>query len=234
MVIKQGFIAGDSSGLPLAWLAWCAALLPLLTTHGCYLLAASYDQVPWCVPYWDSCSSISATGRQLPAKLVFKLGMIPAALLTTLLWWSLWRWGQRRSGSGLAMPWLGTVAALALILYTLALGEVGDGYRLLRRIGVVLAFALTFIAQVLFARLVLECHLPDYRRLLAMLLLLLTVGMVSVALDGVLGDAYDAIEDAFEWWLALLLNGYFVLVALMLQRQKVYLDVVSVGDVWKH
>ena len=48
--------------------------------------------------------------------------------------------------------------------------------------------------------------------------MLLAIGITSVILDGVLGDAYDAIEDAFEWWMALLLNGYFLLVARMLQK----------------
>lgn len=225
-------------GIPLAWLAWCAALLPLLTTHTTYLVAASYGLVDWCVPYWDSCTSISATGRQLPAKIIFKLGMIPAALLTALLWWALWQWGLNMGvRSSKWMPALGIIAALSLILYTLALGEVGDSYRMLRRIGVVFAFALTFIAQVLFTRqtLMLSLRHPDfefardYRWMLRLQLILLSIGMVSVILDGVLGDAYDAIEDAFEWWMALLLNGYFVLVARMLQKSGAAL-VVSSSD----
>ena len=214
-------------GIPLAWLAWCAALLPLLTTHTTYLVAANYEWVDWCVPYWDSCTSISATGRQLPAKYVFKLGMIPAVLLTALLWWTLLQWGRNMGArSSIWMPALGAVAALCLILYTLALGEVGDSYRLLRRIGVVFAFAFTFIAQVLFTRLTLMLSLrhPDlglvryYQWMLRLQLVLLAIGITSVILDGVLGDAYDAIEDAFEWWMALLLNGYFLLVARMLQK----------------
>ncbi|MBA56343.1 MAG: hypothetical protein CMK89_17985 [Pseudomonadales bacterium] len=221
-------------GIPLAWLAWCAALLPLLTTHTTYLVAANYELVHWCVPYWDSCTSISATGRQLPAKYIFKLGMIPAALLTALLWWALWQWGRSMGvRSTIWMPVLGVVAALCLILYTLALGEVGDGYRLLRRIGVVFAFAFTFIAQVLLTRqtLMISLRQPDfgfgrdYRWMLRVQLVLLSIGMTSVILDGIMGDAYDAIEDAFEWWMALLLNGYFVLVARMLQKTSAVLFV---------
>lgn len=58
-----------------------------------------------------------------------------------------------------------------------------------------------------------------------MQLVLLSIGMTSVILDGIMGDAYDAIEDAFEWWMALLLNGYFVLVARMLQKTSAVLFV---------
>ena len=39
------------------------ALLPLAAIHLCYLLAAYLGHVPWCLPYVDSCTSISAAGR---------------------------------------------------------------------------------------------------------------------------------------------------------------------------
>ena len=230
--------SAPSQGLPLVWLAWLAALLPFVTTHICYLLAASHGQVDWCIPYWDSCTSISATGRQLPAKYVFKLGMIPAALLTAALWWCLWGWGrQHQAGTGWWMPVLGSLAALALILYTLALGEVGQGYRTLRRPGVVLAFAFTFLAQVLFTRLLRRLAQRNgdpwwthwWRRSLSLQLLLLGIGLLSVILDLVLGRGYDAMEDAFEWWMALLLNGYFVGVALLLRRDPGWLQIRAAG-----
>lgn len=229
----------------LVCLAWVCALLPLATTHGSYLLAAVHEQVPWCIPYWDSCTSISATGRELPAKYLFKLGMMTTALMTAMLWWCLWRWGrvlaESRSGTasskpesianGMAMPIIGTAAAISLLLYTLALGEVGEGYRFLRRTGVVLAFALTFIAQVLFLRLVgalsavpeLGCLRRYYRAMLWLLVSLLLVGITSVILDAALGDRYDQMEDAFEWWMALMLNGFFIHVARVLKKRKVNL-----------
>ena len=50
----------------IAPLALITGLLPLVCVHTTYLIAASHGHVPWCVPYWDSCTSISATGRQLP------------------------------------------------------------------------------------------------------------------------------------------------------------------------
>ena len=36
-----------------------------------YFLSAAYGHVPWCVVFWESCSSISAAGAQTPG--VFRL-----------------------------------------------------------------------------------------------------------------------------------------------------------------
>ena len=229
--------ARTNTGLPLYFLALLVALLPLLTTHVSYLVSAYYGAVEWCIPYWDSCTSISATGRQLPAKLIFKFGMIPSAIFAAILWWALWRWFSLKALSEtetrrLAMPILGSLAALFLIQYTLALGELGDSYRLLRRSGVVLTFAFTYIAQLLFVYRIKQFSVrylefnPIYKGMLGLLILLLVVGMLSVILDAVLGHDYEAIEDAFEWWMALMLNGFFIFIAVLLKRQKVCLDIL--------
>jgi len=108
--------------LSLVSLAWLAALLPFITIHVSYIVAASQGHVEWCIPYWDACSSISATGRQMPEKLWFKLGMLPAAGVTALLWWQLGRSTEKKG----AMIILGILACVFLTIYTLALGVEGD------------------------------------------------------------------------------------------------------------
>jgi hypothetical protein len=229
-------------GLHLHYLAWAAALLPFITTHLSYLIAAGMGHVEWCVPYWESCTSISATGRQLPEKIWFKTGMIPAAMVTMLLWWCAADWRRRAAPTDhhvglIAMPLLGSIAAGSLILYTAALGEEGDAFRLIRRAGIVLSFALTFISQTLLTRLIGELAQlradawlqQRHRWLLALLLLLLATGVVSLILDGTLGPAYDRIEDAFEWIMALLLNFYFAMLASIWRRERAMLVTSDVG-----
>ena len=226
-------------GLPLHVLAWTAALLPFLTTHVSYLMAASAGDVPWCMPYWDSCTSISATGRELPAKLWFKLGMIPSALATAWLWWCAQSWrrlaGPSRSLKSLRwLPLTGTLAAFFLILYTVALGEEGDAYALVRRSGVVMAFAFTYVSQVLLTGLIGElaeargdaCLRRWYRRLVALSVILLGVGVLSVILDLTLGPRYDEVEDAFEWVMALLLNLWFAGLAMAWRHERPVVAVV--------
>ena len=212
-------------------LAWVCALLPFLTTHTSYLIAASQGHVEWCIPYWDACASFSATGRQMPEKLWFKLGMIPSALFTMMFWRQLSRWftgtvisDQKRWYD--AMQVLGILAAVFLVGYTLALGEEGDTFRFIRRTGVILAFALTYLAQLLatyllgqYAR---ELSNPklnlQQQRLMTLLLSLLGVGIVSVMLQGLLGDNYDRYEDGFEWIMALMLNLWFAGTARLIAR----------------
>lgn len=211
-----------AQGISLSRLAWAAALIPLIATHISYVIAASAGHVEWCVPYWDSCTSISATGREMPEKLWFRSSMILAVLVTIMLWWcaALWRRRAGPSRHSLAlrcMPLLGTLAGVSLTIYILALGEQGEAYRFLRRLGVVLGFAFTYMSQLLLTRLLgelarqrNELHLLRwYHRLFLLNILLLGVGILSVILDAILGTDYDRFEDAFEWIMALLLNLYF-------------------------
>ncbi|HVL01115.1 MAG TPA: hypothetical protein VM553_14960 [Dongiaceae bacterium] len=196
-------------------IALITALLPFLCIHLTYLVAASHGHVEWCVPYWDSCTSISATGRELPEKLLFKFIMIPAGLLAIVFWWLVNGWldavGLRRSHS---MFWLGAVAGLFLILYVVALGE-GREYQILRRIGIILFFSFSFLAQLLFLartagmRVALaksQSRIVHLQQIAA--LTLLAIGISSVLLD-MLYTHYDNIEDAFEWVMMLFIVAQF-------------------------
>jgi len=206
----------------LTWLPLVAGLLPLTTYHLCFVIAASVGHLPWCNPYLDSCTSISATGRQAPEMLVFKGLIIPAAIIIAAFWTIATRWLQQ-----FGAPWdnrltrwmgrLGITAALFLVIYTVALGIEDDAYRPLRRVGAMLSFTLTYLAQLL-----LTLQLCRLRRafpqqfpawptpvLSGFCAILIVSGVVSLLLDGFY-PAYDRLEDAFEWGFALLLNIYFV------------------------
>lgn len=215
--------AGACPDQPLWWLALAAGLLPLIAIHLSYLVAALEGFVDWCLPYLQSCTSISRTGRHGTAYFIFKGVMLPAAVAGLLFWWLNPRWlrqlGARTERLGW-LPLLGLVACLALVLYTLALGHAGDGFRLLRRTGVVLYFSLTYLAQVLLSDAL--CRVPEWqaqgRRLRTLCLLTLTVAMLTVVLQAVAYDFYQGIEDGFEWSLALLLNVHALWVALLWRR----------------
>ena len=119
------------------------------------------------------------------------------------------------------MVGLGVLACIGLVLYVSVLGEPGDVWRQQRRIGTVLFFSFTFLAQLLLvAQLVrLQDVLAEaqvYARLMFRLcLLLLFIGLLTVAFDAWDDAWYDTLEDAFEWVLTLLLQlnflaGYFL------------------------
>lgn len=199
----------------LAHFALLTALLPFVCVHLSYLMAASAGHVPWCLPYWDSCTSISATGRQVPEKILFKLLMMPAAVLAGMFWWLAQQWLLLRTRSGAAsVPVTGGTAALFLLLYVAALGESND-YRWARQAGIILFFSLSYVAQLLFllrawqAHAVLGATERDtliWQKRGAVLVLLIGVG--SVLLD-LLHPGYDNMEDAVEWVLMLCITLQF-------------------------
>ena len=198
----------------LAPFALFTGLLPLLCVHLTYVIAASQGHVQWCMPYWDSCTSISATGRELPEKLVFKLLMLPASLCALAFWWIAGAWLRSSYGrASRAMSLTGSIAALFLLLYVAALGE-GDAYRWARQTGIVLFFSLTYVAQLCFlVRLARTPNLDSATERIfhwqtGAAVLLLGIGLLSVVLDATYA-AYDTIEDAFEWIMMLFIALQF-------------------------
>ncbi|MFK7830360.1 MAG: hypothetical protein AB8B57_11325 [Congregibacter sp.] len=203
------------------------ALLPFCAVHLAYLVAAQHGFINWCIPYIDSCTSISATGRYAPASFVFRALMLPSAMLMIVFWWLHWYWLDQLSRTSVrhhVMLVLGWLACIGLILYVTVLGEIGDLWRLQRKIGTVLFFSFTFIAQLLLASLL--SRLPNTAnsatqikcqntgtRLLRVCQIMLAIGIFSV-LAQLASDAWhDEVEDAIEWQLAFLLQLNFLLTA---------------------
>lgn len=202
-----------SRAVPLWPLPLVCALLFLLAIHASFLLSASAGHVPWCLPYGIDCVSISSTGRQLPAKLVFKPLLTVAATGLLLYWWLMRQWLRELAVSGRRPVWmmgLGMTGAACLILYTAVLGEGGETALVLRRTGAVLGFSLSYIAQLL---LVATLRQPGQALPVAAALVKalwwLVVGMLALGMVSALSSGFavhDRIDDAIEWWLAMGLN----------------------------
>lgn len=195
-------------------LAVLLAVLPTLFIHSNYLIAAAEGGVPWCNPYWDSCTSISATGRSGIAFYFFKATMLPVAAVYWLYWINCNRILHLLGDYKQLIRYLGTTAVLALLVYVLALGAVGDAFQLSRRIGIILYFTLTYLCQLLIASKLIRVfpHVPALRLQQGLLGLILLVGLLTLALDGLMND-YDSVEDSFEWIIALLLHANFLVAA---------------------
>ncbi len=214
------------------FIALWAAVLPFLGVHLSYLVAASTGAVDWCVPYWDSCTSISATGRHAPASYIFRGTMLPAAAFIALYWVASAAWlaavqrGTSQATGSLNhwMVGLGVVACVGLVLYVSVLGEPGHIWRQQRRIGTVLFFSFTFLAQLLLVAQVFRLgdKLTAVQRhaqvMFRLCMALLFLGLLTVILDSWDEAFYESVEDAFEWVLALLLQLNFLLGYLMWRR----------------
>lgn len=206
---------------PLWPLPLATALLLLLAIHASWLIASASGVMGWCVPYWLDCTSISATGRQLPAKLLFKPFLTLGAAAMALYWVLMRQWLCALGVGGNRpryMMWLGVVGAVCVIAYTAALGEGGQAALALRRAGAVLGFSLTYLAQLLLTGQLRagKRTLPVSHWLLRgfwwLVVAMLGVGMVSAVLEPI--DAvHDRVDDMVEWWLMLMLNVHIALTA---------------------
>jgi hypothetical protein len=217
--------------------ALLAALLPVLAVHLTYVLAASHGLVPWCIPYLDSCASISATGRHPPASYLFRATMLPAAVIFVGYWWLTRAW-LRALGSPFYprgsdwMWWLGLAACAGLAAYVTVLGEAGRHWQEQRRVGIVFYFAFTFMAQLLLSGELqqrseaLPWLRPYARVLMGNCVILLSLGLATVVWDLLDPLAYDRVEDAIEWILALLLQVNYLIGYLLWRRDGWHLEVV--------
>jgi hypothetical protein len=197
-------------------LALWAGLVPFIAIHASYLIAATQTHVPWCVPYWDSCTSISATGRHGIAYGWFKLTMIPAALILFMFWRALFSWQvSLEANQQRALMVIGCIGAICLAVYTVALGEAGDLFRRQRQIGATIYFTFTYLAQLLLVAWLFR-HAPTSGQrntwlytMFATCAACLIIGIISLLIDAYT-HWHDDVEDAIEWILALLIDLNFL------------------------
>ena len=112
------------------------------------------------------------------------------------------------------MP-IGMTAALGLFVYSSLLGEVGDLYRQQRRIGMILFYFFTYLAQLLMTFQIssvmrtqgVPISMSTYWSLVAICSAVAILGAISLFSWGFYDD-YRRYEDAFEWGLTLLLLGH--------------------------
>ncbi|WP_454830545.1 hypothetical protein [Pseudoxanthomonas wuyuanensis] len=204
------------------------ALVFLGAVHLAWWLSLQAGYIPACNPYWEGCTSVSRAARHGLGNHLFRLAVLPCALLHALNWWlaTVWlREGEvpmRRTEPNLLLM-LGLLSALALALYATFLGTEGETYRFLRRYGVVLYFGCGFLAQLLFMRLAMRggrLQGVPARGMQGICVTMLALGVMNVAASAFVADAdlRDRIENVLEWQLGLLLVGWFILQALCWRR----------------
>jgi hypothetical protein len=201
------------------------AIAATLTVAAHLALALSIDAgyVPACVPYFEGCTSISRAARHGLGNHLFRLLVLPCAVLVGLHWWLSARWARAIGHGGRALLVLGLLAAIALAVYATFLGTEGAAYRFLRRYGVNVFFGSSYVAQLLFLRAAMRSGgLPRALRIgmQAVCVAMLLLGLVHVAAMAAIGgsDLQDLLENALEWQLGALLVAWYVLQALVWRR----------------
>ncbi|MEM8547103.1 MAG: hypothetical protein AAGF46_02965 [Pseudomonadota bacterium] len=208
--------AASLADSPRHWLV-AVVFLPLIAVNLNYLISATHGYIPVCVPYLEGCTSISATGRSGISYWLFKIMMLPHAIVLTLFWRSLDRWlanseAARHLASGRVVLMAGLLGAAFLVLYTVFLGSSGEIYRLMRRYGVFVFFLGTLIAQIAATRRLGRLSDPAWQRTLVMQRVTLTImGILAIAEVplGKFGLADSQAENFIEWNFSLAMQCWF-------------------------
>ncbi|MFN3842158.1 MAG: hypothetical protein ACK4RW_02710 [Rehaibacterium terrae] len=210
-------------GVPLWPLPLLAAALPVLATHLAWWLSVQGDYIPLCNPYLEGCTSISRAARHGLGNDLFRMAMLPCATLQALFWLAAHRWLRRHDpGVGPWVLWLGVIGAGFLAVYVTFLGTEGAIYQVLRRYGVHMYFAGTFLAlMATLRRLARWPGEPAYRLLLTVALGMLSLGIASVAVDATVADRAlkERLENILEWNLGLWLTAMFAVFAWRWRRE---------------
>ena len=200
-------------------------LLPIIAIHLSLALAINAGVIPACFPYIEGCTSISATGRYMPASFLFKPAMIAEAVIMVIYWLSSVAWlnylyeaAEQQPRGGKTIAGLGSAGALFLIVYVTFLGTQEPFYEFMRRFGIYLYFAFTIIAQIALAtRLIPVSKMLGLTTIttiakwqLALTIVPFVLGVLNLILKAIMVDA-NAAENVIEWIFALLMHVYFVL-----------------------
>lgn len=217
-------------------LALIIALLPFVVTTLVFVVSAYEGYIPWCIPNFDGCVSISKAARNGTSLFIFRATMIAYGVLLIWFWIYVRQWLDilygKRTAVANAILWLGIIGALSLIVYVDFLGTTGEFNRFMRRFGILIYFICIPLAQILLLRQ--HYHilpsLPKDRlnkKLLQfqfyIILLMLVVGIVS----GVMEATYiktDESENIAEWNLALLMQLYFLVTVFQWQEFRYHLS----------
>jgi hypothetical protein len=208
-----------------------AGLLPAVAAIVAFRVSVAHEVFSSCNPFLDGCVSISRAGRHGVANHVFRLLMVPAAVLQAITWVLCAAWLPRLGARGRSLGWLaglGIAAGIFLVLYGTFIGTEGKVYQLLRQQGVMIYFGCTYLCMLLvvhqFRRLaaagLLRLGFPMAGALLALLALNLVLGLANVFLAPLLLDAEgrDRFENAVEWWAGASFTAFFCALAWLWKR----------------
>ncbi|NML47896.1 hypothetical protein HHL11_29370 [Ramlibacter sp. G-1-2-2] len=210
--------------IPLWPLPVIAALLPAIAVAFALAMYRNADG-SFCNPFYDDCVSISRMAKYGAPNEMFRVFVLPGAVLQALTWLAATRAFAtaglpRRERSLLAV--VGLLAGCALVVYASFLGTDGAAYAWLRKNGTLLYFGGTYVAMLLFVRGLQRLEArellvvpPSRHRLLVGLLLFIT-GICLVHGFASLLNLHDLvvrIQNLTEWWGSLALTFAFGTIA---------------------
>lgn len=209
-------------------------LMPAAGALAALWLSISLDLVSPCNPFLDGCVSISRAARHDLPNHVFRALVLPAAVLQALTWLLCAAWlrgaGAEARGLARALPWVGLLAGLFLVLYGTFLGTEGEAYRWMRRYGVIFYFGFTFLCMTIVSGLLWRlAHTGAVRPparidrwLVGLCAITLAIGLAQVLAPPFVHteDLKNRVENILEWYVALDFTLFFASLAWVWHRTR--------------
>lgn len=208
--------------LRLRSIALLAGLLPVMSAFISYFIAVNQGHVASCIPMIEGCASISSAGRLSPESLFFRATMIPSAILMILYWVLVRQWliqmeGRKDIPQNIILI-LGIISSIFLVIYSVALGFIGEVYSMQRRVGVTIFFSCGLVSQLMMTNRIWKLvrsgrlHLPWKLHVwkLIICILMLLIGLSSIPLS-MLYFEDGRIDNILEWNYAVIMYVYYIL-----------------------
>ena len=125
--------------------------LPISTVVISYIASVKLNLVPFCIPNFEGCTSISRAGRNIPVKYFFKPMMLFYSFFLFLYWFKILEIIKKIKITEKKFSFFAFVSVLFFILYIVFLGE-GKIYEFFRRVGIYIYIFFTIITQFLISR----------------------------------------------------------------------------------
>ena len=199
-----------------------------------YLVSLNEGFVDACFPYLEGCTSISKTGRNGLASILFKLTILPVMTLLSAYWIISFTTLKQNILNKIlrnrVMMTSGLIGSLFGILYAAFLGSDGDIYQLLRRFGIYFFFLGTYIAQILeVIQLSTNPIIKESNSFQLMKLVVILIGLIiliSTPFYGFLEDD-DWLENVLEWNITFLIFFYFILSGVLWRKPTLKMKIKS-------
>ena len=200
-------------------------ILAIFSGNIVFLIAVKEGFLSPCIPYLEGCASISKSGREGLAFILFKLTIMPLMTLLSVYWVISFNFFSKRyslvSKKNRFLLFSGILGSLFGILYACFLGSVGETYQLLRRFGIYFFFMGTYCAQISEVLMLFDIKsLKNLLLLRAMKYLVFIVGFVILFSTPFYGfiEEDDWLENILEWNITFLIFFYFILSSFLWKR----------------
>ena len=198
-------------------LAIICFILPITTVVISYISSVKLNLVPYCIPNFEGCTSISRAGRYVPVKYFFKTMMLFYSFFLFLYWYKILENTKKMKIFEEKFSYFAFLSVLFFILYIIFLGE-GKIYEFFRRVGIYIYIFFTIITQFLINKKLFfnqkkikkfyKIKFVKYNYYLS--LFLITIGILLLPILIVKINNFPQIKNIISWNYFFLIKLYFI------------------------